>query len=283
MTNSDKGASTFQGLPFPGLHRLDNNMAQALVVVLTACTAALELGHRAVPEHVDPLMVEHPLSERSAGAEAVAAVDHCNRGAGPSKDKGVFHSRVATTHDHNGAVPEEEPVAGGAGADAGAAEVMLPGLAEPATVRASCDDDGVRENGARVRHDAERSRLEVHAVHELLLEACPEVRRLFLHEVDHLWPCLVQQPGEVLHVHPLAHELATKRRSDHHRAEPCPSGVDGRRQPSGAPTDHCHTLRKVSRKVEWQALFLLVLLFFVLLVLFFVVAMCFSAGSNFGF
>ena len=50
-----------------------------------------------------------------AGTKSIASVDDVNPGREPGQIKRLFEGRVATAHDGDFLVPEEEPVAGCAG------------------------------------------------------------------------------------------------------------------------------------------------------------------------
>ena len=102
-----------------------------------------DVGELGIPAHLDLGVLEQPVLQDALGAEFVAAVDdgHLAREVGEEQrllDGGV----AAADHDHF-LVAVEEAVAGGAGRDAEALELLLGRQAEPARLRAGRDDQRV--------------------------------------------------------------------------------------------------------------------------------------------
>ena len=104
-----------------------------------------DLLDRAIPDHADLGMGEEAGLEDLLGAERVAAMDQRDLGGVVGEVERLLDGGVAAAHDDDALAAEEEAVAGGAGRDAGAAQALLGGKAEPARLGAGGDDDGVRD------------------------------------------------------------------------------------------------------------------------------------------
>ena len=79
---------------------------------------AEHFGHLAVPGEADPLVRERAVLHDLGRAQGVPAVHDRDGLAEPGQEGGLLERRVATAHDRDVLVAEEEAVAGGAPRDA---------------------------------------------------------------------------------------------------------------------------------------------------------------------
>ena len=78
-----------------------------------------------IPDHLDLRVLEQALLQDLLGAEAVAAVDDRDLGGEVGEEQRLLDGGVAAADDDDLLAPVEEAVAGGAGRDAEALEVLL--------------------------------------------------------------------------------------------------------------------------------------------------------------
>ena len=99
----------------------------------------------AVPDHLDLGMLEQPLLHDLFGAEGVAPVHDRHLGGEIGEEQRLLDRGIAAADHHDFLVAVEEAVAGRAGRDAIALELLLRGQIEPARLRAGGDDQRVGE------------------------------------------------------------------------------------------------------------------------------------------
>ena len=187
-------------------------------------------------------MREQALLHHLLGAQAVAAMDQRHLLAHLRQVERLLDRGVAAADDGHALAAEEEPVAGGAGRDAGAGEVPLAVQAQPARLGTGGDDQGVGGVGAAaVEPDPERPGGQVDAGDEVEQQLGAAVRRLLRH--------LLHQPGAlddlgeariVLDVGGDRHLAARLQALDDDRRQIGAGGVDRRRQAGGAGADDQH-------------------------------------------
>jgi len=102
-------------------------------------------GHMA-PHDLDIRGIEDLFLEGSSTAELVTTVDDIDLRTELGQVEGVFQGRIAATDDDGSAFTEEVAVAGSAGRDAKAAELLLTGESEPAGLGAGSHDDGISDD-----------------------------------------------------------------------------------------------------------------------------------------
>lgn len=108
-------------------------------------------GHM-VPYDLDVRGVQNQFLQGGSAAELAAAVHNIDLGAELRQIERVFQRRVAAADDDGGAFAEEVAVAGGAGRNAEAAELLFGGESEPAGLGAGSHDDGIGSDFIFVVH-----------------------------------------------------------------------------------------------------------------------------------
>src|SRR3982751_517381 len=96
-----------------------------------------------LPDDLDLRVGEQPVLQDALGAERLASVDDRHALSNVGEIESLLDRRVAAADDRHVAVAEEEPVAGGAGRDAEAAELLLARKIEPLRLRSGGDDQRV--------------------------------------------------------------------------------------------------------------------------------------------
>ena len=76
------------------------------------------------------------------GAERIAAMHECDVTAEACEEVGLFHGGIAAAHHHDLFVAIKEAIAGGAGTDTVADQLLFGGQIEPAGLGAGSDDEG---------------------------------------------------------------------------------------------------------------------------------------------
>ena len=150
------------------------------------------MQHR-VPDHLDLRVLEQAILQDLLGAEMVAPV-HDRHLAGEVGQEQRFLDRGVAAADHEHLLAAiEEAVAGRAGRNAEALELLLGRKIEPARLRAGREHDGVGEiDVAAVAFDAERALLEVEPGDVVGDEPRADVLGLLLH--------LLHQPRALDHL-----------------------------------------------------------------------------------
>ena len=106
-----------------------------------------DLVNLMVPDDLDLRIVEQPVLQDFLGAKRIAAMDQRDLGREVRQEKRLLHSGVATAHDRHFLAAIEEPVAGRAGRNAEALEVLFGGQPQPLRLRACRQNDRVRRVG----------------------------------------------------------------------------------------------------------------------------------------
>ena len=96
-----------------------------------------------VPDHLDLGMLEQPVLQDLLGAEVVAAMHDRDLGGEVGEEQRFLDRGVAAADHQHLLAAIEEAVAGGAGRDAVALELLLGRQIEPARLRAGREDHGV--------------------------------------------------------------------------------------------------------------------------------------------
>jgi hypothetical protein len=104
---------------------------------------AFDLRQLGVPDHLDLGILEQPVLQDALGAELAAAMDDGDLGGEVGEEQRLLDSGVAAADHQDLLAAVEEAVAGGAGGDAKALELLLGRQAEPARLGAGGDDDGI--------------------------------------------------------------------------------------------------------------------------------------------
>jgi hypothetical protein len=107
------------------------------------CPGAHHLVDGVVPDDLDLGVLEQAVLHDLLGAQAVAAVDQRDLGGEIGQEQRLFDGGVAAADHDDLLAAIEEPVAGGAGRDAEALEMLLRGQAEPFRLRPGGKDHGV--------------------------------------------------------------------------------------------------------------------------------------------
>ena len=119
---------------------------------------AQNLDHVMVPQHADLRVLEQAVLQDLFGAKAVAAVDDGDFGGEFGQEQRFFHRRIAAADHHDLATAIKEAVAGGAGRDAKAFELLFGRQPQPFRLRAGGKDDGIGgKGGAAIRLRGERA------------------------------------------------------------------------------------------------------------------------------
>src|SRR3546814_5499568 len=97
----------------------------------------------AVPDDGDLRIPEQAVLHDLLGAQGIAAVDQRNLRGEVGEEQRLLDRGVAAAHDRHLAVAEEEAVAGRAGRDAEALELLFRFEAEPARLRPGADNERI--------------------------------------------------------------------------------------------------------------------------------------------
>ena len=122
-----------------------------------------DLVEHAVPHDLDLGVAEQALLQDALGAEMVAAVNHGYLRGEVGEVECLLDGRIAAADDDHLLAPVEEPVAGGAGGDTVALELLFRRHAEPLGLGAGGDDEGITGVvAAAVAFEAERAAGDIH-------------------------------------------------------------------------------------------------------------------------
>ena len=112
---------------------------------------------RGVPDHLDLGVLEQPVLQDALGAQAVAAMDQRHLGGEVGEVERLLDGGVAAADDHDLLAAEEEAVAGGAGRDAEALELLARRQAEPLRLGAGGDDQRIAAYRSRRNRPSSRN------------------------------------------------------------------------------------------------------------------------------
>ena len=186
-------------------------------------------------------VVDRPLDHDPAAAELVPAVEQVDPGREPGQEGGLLEGRVATADDRDLLVPEEEPIARRAGADATTAQPGLAVQTEPDRAGAGGHDDRLGAVLDAPRPEPERPLREVDPVDVDVDDVRAEplgLRAEGGHQVGTLDP--IREARVVLDIAG-DHQLATRGGSGQDdRSEVRSSGVDRGGESGRAGTDDDH-------------------------------------------
>src|SRR5690606_20432482 len=104
---------------------------------------AADIGDLVVPAHFDLGILEQALLQDALGSELVAAVDQDDLGGKIGEEERFLDRGIAAANDQHFLVAIEKAIAGGAGGDAEALELLLAGQAQPLGLGAGGDDYAV--------------------------------------------------------------------------------------------------------------------------------------------
>ncbi len=219
--------------------RVGFDVAQHRFAHLERVLVSRDLLEHAVPDHGDLRVLEQPVLQDLLGAETVAAMHDGDLG-GEVGEKQRFLDRGVAAADHQYLfVLVEEAVAGGAGGDAVALELLLGRQIEPARLRAGGDDDRVCHISiAGVAVDVERPARKIDLVDVVGHQPRAHMHGLLLHLLHQ--PRALDHVGEarvVLHVGGDGELSAGLDAFDQDRLQHGAGGVDGRRVAGRPRTD----------------------------------------------
>ena len=160
----------------------------------------VNLFHHGIGEELDLGIMPRAIQHDFGGAELVAAVDQRDFAAEAGEEIGLFHGGIAAAHHHDLLAAVEEAVAGGAGADAVADQLLLGFQAQPARRGAGGDDHGAGFDPLAFDVEAERPLREIGIEHRAVDVFGAEVLRLPLHVFHQVGTVdALRKAGEVLH------------------------------------------------------------------------------------
>ncbi len=164
---------------------------------------------------------------------------HRHLGGEVGQEQGFFHSGIAAAHHHHLLAAIEKTVAGGAGRDAKALELLLGLDAQPLGLGPGGNNHRLsQEHGPGIAGQAEGARRQVGADHHVIDQLGPHMLGLSAH--------LVHEPGALDHIREtriVFHvggdgQLAARLDSgDQHGVEQGARGIDGGGVAGGAGTD----------------------------------------------
>ena len=204
----------------------------------------MQLGDRCVPAHLDLGIVQCPILHDLRCPQLIAPMDQGDLGGELGQEAGLLDGTVSAAHDSDLLAPEEETVAGRAGGQPVAEQMLLGHETEHQRLRAGRHDDRVRLVDIVADPDLERTLREIDGRRLGRQELGAETQRL-LAEVDHQLRThdAGGKAGIVLDLggeHQLAARLiagAARLTFDDERREVGASGVDGSGEPGRAGAD----------------------------------------------
>src|SRR5437879_4529019 len=196
------------------------------------------LVHRGVPDELDLGILERALLHDLGGAEGTAPVDDLHLTSEPGEIQGLFHGGIASPHDHDVLVLEEEAVAGGAGRDAAPHELGLVGEPDQLGGGASGDDHGERLDRRVPGRDTEGASTEVDLRDVVADHLRAEALRLALEMLHEGRPVdAVDEAGIVLDERGQYELTAPLESREHEGGQIRAGGIDRRREAGRAGPD----------------------------------------------
>src|ERR1700730_12842671 len=196
------------------------------------------LVHRRVPDELDLGILERALLHDLGGTEGIAPVDDLHLPAQPRQVQRLFHGGIASAHDHDVLVLEEEAVAGGAGRDAAAHELGLVGEPDQLGGGAGGDDHGERLDRRVPGRDTEGASTEIDFGHVVADHLRAEALRLALEVLHERRPVdAVDEAGIVLDERGQGELAGPLRAREHDASQVRAGGIDRRRETCRARSD----------------------------------------------
>src|SRR6266481_1012422 len=158
----------------------------------------VNLLHHGIGKELDLGIAARAVKHDFRRAKLIAAVHQRHLRAEAGEEIGLLHGGIAAADDHDLAAAIEESVAGGAGADAVADQLLLRGQAQPARRCARGDDQSAGLHPLALDMEPERPLGEIRFMQRAMQEFGAEILRLLLdvfHQIGSKNP--VRKAGEV--------------------------------------------------------------------------------------
>ena len=198
----------------------------------------LHLGDGGVHDHVDLRVVPGALLHDRGRTEFIAAVDQGDLFTELGEEVGLLHGGVAATDDGDLLALEEEAVAGGAGGDSVAQQLLLTGDTEVARGGTGDEDDGLRVELLVLGEDLLDLTVELDAHDVLHTQVGAEALGLVAHVLHEVRAHDARrEPREVLHLGGLHEQTAEVHALEDEGLEFGAGRVDGGGVAGGAGAD----------------------------------------------